>query len=314
MSTLHIRLFGQFAATWRDRSATVQEIRLPRSAQALLGYLLLHRQQLVPRDVLVEIFWHDSSPEQARSCLSTAVWRLRRRLKGSGQEGGYLLSTPEGEIGFNPASSHWLDVAVFEEVLTRLCAGEEEAITPALAQEAEEALALYTGDLLEGWYADWALRERERLRLLYVRGLQRLMRWYKGVGNLEASILCGQRILEKDLLREEIHRELMRLYAANGQRAQAVRQYQACRQALIRELEMEPMEETRRLYQAIRQEPVPAWTLPVSLLQQARLPDGAAQLDDLLQDLLQVQQQVLEANQRLEAVIRTIQALDRSVL
>ena len=309
MSLLHIRLFGQFAASWRDRSATVQEIHLPRSTQSLLVYLLLNRRQLVSREVLVDLFWGNSPPEQARSCLSTTIWRLRRSLQTPGGAGsGYLLSTPEGEVGFNPASEHWLDVAVFEGVLTRLCTQEEDAITPALAREAEAALALYTGDLLEGYYADWALRERERLRLLYIRGLRRLMGWYKEAGNLEASILCGQRILEKDLLREEIHRELMRLYAANGQRAQAVRQYQICRQALQRELEMEPMEETRRLYHAIRQGPVSVWTMA------GNRPAEPAQLDDLLQNLQQVQHQFQEANQRLEAVIQAIRALDPRVL
>ncbi len=309
MSLLHIRLFGQFAASWRDRSATVQEIHLPRSTQSLLVYLLLNRRQLVSREVLVDLFWGNSPPEQARSCLSTTIWRLRRSLQTPGGAGsGYLLSTPEGEVGFNPASEHWLDVAVFEGVLTRLCTQEEDEVTPALAREAEAALALYTGDLLEGYYADWALRERERLRLLYIRGLRRLMGWYKEAGNLEASILCGQRILEKDLLREEIHRELMRLYAANGQRAQAVRQYQICRQALQRELEMEPMEETRRLYHAIRQGPVSVWTMAGSR------PAEPAQLDDLLQNLQQVQHQFQEANQRLEAVIQAIRALDPRVL
>ncbi len=309
MSLLHIRLFGQFAASWRDRSATVQEVHLPRSTQSLLVYLLLNRRQLVPREVLAELFWGNSPPEQARSCLSTAIWRLRRSLQAPGGAGnGYLLSTPEGEVGFNPASEYWLDVAIFEEVLTRLCTQEDGEITPALAREAEAALALYTGDLLEGYYADWALRERERLRLLYIRGLRRLMRWYKETGNLEAGILCGQRILEKDLLREEIHRELMRLYAANGQRAQAVRQYQTCRQALLRELEMEPMEETRRLYHAIRQGPVSARTMA------NHRPAEPAQLDDLLQNLRQVQHQFQEANQRLEAVIQAIRALDPKVL
>ncbi len=309
MSLLHIRLFGQFAASWRDRSATVQEIHLPRSTQSLLVYLLLNRRQLVSREVLVDLFWGNSPPEQARSCLSTTIWRLRRSLQTPGGAGsGYLLSTPEGEVGFNPASEHWLDVAVFEGVLTRLCTQEEDEVTPALAREAEAALALYTGDLLEGYYADWALRERERLRLLYIRGLRRLMGWYKEAGNLEASILCGQRILEKDLLREEIHRELMWLYAANGQRAQAVRQYQICRQALQRELEMEPMEETRRLYHAIRQGPVSVRTMA------GNRPAEPAQLDDLLQNLQQVQHQFQEANQRLEAVIQAIRALDPRVL
>ena len=118
-------------------------------------------------------------------------------------------------------------------------------------QELEQALQLYTGELLEGFYDDWVLRERERLHLLYLNSLARLMCYYRHHQAYEQGLVCGQQILNHDPLREEIHREMMRLYLENGQRALAVRQYETCREALAAELGIPPMEETQALYAQI---------------------------------------------------------------
>ena len=61
------------------------------------------------------------------------------------------------------------------------------------------------------------------------------------------SLACGHKILDLDPLREEIHREMMRLYYRNGQRAQALRQYDTCSNILEQELGVPPMEETQML-------------------------------------------------------------------
>jgi DNA-binding SARP family transcriptional activator len=101
--------------------------------------------------------------------------------------------------------------------------------------------------LLEGFYEDWALRERERLRDLYLRSLAHLMYYYGRCQQFEQGIACGQQILRHDPLREEIHRHLMRLFATSGQRSLAVRQYETCCNILQLELAIPPMEETQLL-------------------------------------------------------------------
>jgi DNA-binding SARP family transcriptional activator len=74
------------------------------------------------------------------------------------------------------------------------------------------------------------------------------MRYYGYYGAYEKSLLCGRRILEEEPLWEEIHREMMRLYLETGQRSQAIRQFEVCKEALATHLSMEPMEETRALH------------------------------------------------------------------
>ena len=250
MSSLRICLFGGFQIAHHDDPTANSKIT--RGVKALLAYLLLFRHRIHPREVLAGLFWGDHSEDRARSCLSTAIWRLRGVLEPEGTpKGTYLVTTSTGEVGFNQESSHWLDVAEFEETLSP-CLRQPPRQTEAQDQcKLQGALELYTGDLLEGFYDDWALRERERFRSLYMNSLAHLMHCYKKHKEYEKSLACGQQILDHDPLREEIHREVMRLYQESGQRTMAIRQYRSCCQILEKELGVWPMEETRLLHKEI---------------------------------------------------------------
>ena len=144
-----------------------------------------------------------------------------------------------------------MDVAEFEETLSPYLRQPTQETAAQGPGKLRGALELYTGDLLEGFYDDWALRERERLRLLYMKSLYHLMRFYQEQRDYEKSVACGLQILSHDPLREEIHREVMRLYQESGQRAMAIRQYRVCSRILEKELGVSPMEETRLLHKEI---------------------------------------------------------------
>lgn len=253
MSDLRIFLFGNVQIIHAD-SQTI--VKMTRTTQALLGYLLLHRHRPHQRELLAGIFWGDHTDEQARSCLNTALWRFRQVLEPEGiPRGTYLLTTSTNEVSFNPASDHWLDVAIFEEGASQVLAEPIEAMEGTDVHTLEQILQLYRGELLEGFYDDWVLQERERMRRLYLNSLAHLLYYYKHQRNFERSLVCGQRILDQDSLREEIHREMIRLYLDSGQRALAVRQCQACKEILAAELGIPPMEETRVLYKQCIQSP-----------------------------------------------------------
>ncbi|NTU85973.1 MAG: response regulator receiver protein [Chloroflexales bacterium] len=246
---LHITLFGSMRIS---RGASERELPIARSGKALLAYLLLQRHRMVSRELLSELFWQTQTRSQARSCLSTTLWRLRDVLEPKGVERGtYVISTSSGELSFNWQSEHWLDIAAFQSRAERFLAQPPEALDSAGARQMTQSLGLYSSDLLEGIYDDWALRERERLRALHSACLARLMAYYRDQGAYEQSLEFGRQILYADPLREEIHRELMRLYVAAGQRAAAVRQYESCRAILAEELAIAPMEETQTLYRQI---------------------------------------------------------------
>jgi len=249
MGTLRICLFGGVRISHDGQPPTAH---VTRSVQSLLAYLALHRQRFHPREVLASVFWGEQSEERARSCLSTALWRLRGVLEPEGiPRGTYLVSTPMGEVGFNRGSNHWLDVAAFEKKVGTVLGKRVQEMEAGDAETLQDGLSLCTSELLEGFFDDWALRERERLRSLHLRGLAHLMRYKWDTGAYEESVACGKKILELDPLREEVHRAMMRLYVKSGQRALAIRHYQICCKVLEAELGIPPMEETQRLHRQI---------------------------------------------------------------
>jgi DNA-binding SARP family transcriptional activator len=222
-----------------------------RTVKGLLAYLVLFRR-VHAREVLLDLFWREYSENRARKCLNTLLWRLRKVLEPEGvPRGTYLLTTSMGKVGFNRQSDYCLDVADFENHTQKALTKPYAALTAAEARTLENALSIYTGDLLEGFYDDWILRERERLYSLELRGLAHLLKYYRHHKDYQKALACGQKILDLDPLREEIHREMMRLHAANRQRALAVRQYETCCRVLDDELSVGPMEETRMLHDQI---------------------------------------------------------------
>ena len=246
METLQITLFGHVSVIHPNVSAP---LKLPRSAQALLAYLLL-QQRLVPRDVLMDVFWVDHSPDRARSSLTTALWRLRQLLEPDDiQPGTYLITSNTGEVGFNWDSGYWLDTESFEQHIYPLLRKPVSDLDEDEVTEIEGILILYRGELLEGMYEDWALRERERFRSLHLNCLTRLMEFYAGRKNFQQSIACAHEILRQDPVREEIHRALKHLYQESGQRTLVMRQYVHCRYILDQEFSVCPREETQFLDQ-----------------------------------------------------------------
>jgi DNA-binding SARP family transcriptional activator len=244
MAALRIQLFG---AVQLSHSGRAQDTRLTHALQSLLAWLLLHRRTVHARETLAGLFWGDQSEARGRSCLSTALWRIRQVLEPEGvPRGTYLIAQPDA-VGFNCASDHWLDVAAFEDGVGRHLPVSTRADHTRDWSGAEDAVACYTGDLLDGFYDEWALRERERLRMLYLDCLGTLLRHYSDTGALERALRCGQQILALDPLREDTHREMIRLHMRSGHRALARQQYECCRAALVEELGVEPMAETRAL-------------------------------------------------------------------
>jgi DNA-binding SARP family transcriptional activator len=295
MGILQIGLFGGVRVTHNE---WINEVQLTRENQGLLAYLLLERDRLHSREVLADIFWGEHSQQKARGSLNTALWKLKKVLEPEGVPAGtYLRRTHPGEVGFNRESQYWLDVQVFEEGVNRLLIRPFQTVEERYLIDLKEVLELYKGDLLEGFYKDWALRERERFRALHIKSLIYLLQYYEFHQAYEKAITYGQQILRLEPLREEIHRELMRLYLQNAQRALAVRQYEICRSTLVKELGIAPMEDTKALYTQIVAGGEGSGSLTTFKEQN---------LDQALQQLREANQTIDLAKQQIQKVLQLI--------
>jgi tetratricopeptide (TPR) repeat protein len=157
-----------------------------------------------------------------------------------------------------------LDRARAQVDVAELEAGASEDTPRAL----EAVVDLYEGPLLHGFtldepaFDDWLRVERARVHDVALRAFERLAELLEAAGERERALGALQRLLRVDPAREDVHRRVMRLHAAAGRRAEGLRQYAACIEALKRELDVEPDEETRRLAAALRQEDAPAAPRP----------------------------------------------------
>jgi predicted ATPase/DNA-binding SARP family transcriptional activator len=225
-------------------------VELPsRPAQSLLAYLLLHHGVAHRRERLAGLLWPDTNESSARRNLRQALWQIRRAL---GAAADSVLQADDLTITVQLDDRHQLDVARLDRPL-------DGQLT---LEELIERASAYAGELLPGFYDDWLLLERERLQAHFERTMQRLLdalvedaRWPQVLEWAERWIALGH-------TPEPAYRAAMLAHAAQGDSARMAESYRRCVEALERDLGVEPSEQTRQLFERLRngQAPVPAPT------------------------------------------------------
>lgn len=246
MNILKVFLFGKFRV--EIDTNMVQKFE-PNKAKELLVYLLLNRDQPHAREQLAEVLWKEIGPEQSKSYLRKALWQLQQFLESCASQGMLLV---EGEwLQVNPQFNFWLDIETLEKTFKDTQGLRGKDLEEEQASSLQAVVNTYQGDLMEGWYQDWCLYERERLRYMYLALLDKLMDFCEARADYENGLLIGERILKYDRARERTHRRLMRLHSLAGDRTAALRQYHKCVVALKEELDVNPADRTRLLYEMI---------------------------------------------------------------
>jgi DNA-binding SARP family transcriptional activator/tetratricopeptide (TPR) repeat protein len=215
-------------------------LSFPKKTQALIAYLALV-QKPVSRTELATLLWGETGRTQAQQSLRQTLSVLRQGLGRAGT----VLAADTQSVSLDRAELQ-VDVTAFEALLDK---GDARSVA--------QASALYHGDFLAGFdldeapFEEWLLAQRERLREMAVNALTQLLAQQSRAGALDDAVLSASRLLALDALHEPAHRELMRLYVAQGRRPAALRQYQTCVGVLRRELGVEPAAETQQTYAEI---------------------------------------------------------------
>jgi len=262
MARLSLSLLGPFQATLDGVPIAGFEAN---KVRALLAYLAVEAHQRAgehPRQALATLLWPDKPERAALANLRNALANLRSAIGDREAMPPYLRITRE-TIQFNEASDHWLDVAAFRTSIETTPAETTTVETAGAGrpthQRLQEAVALYRGDFLEGFFVrdspqfeDWVLLLREKLHWQALDALDALAAYHELQGAYEAAITCARRQVTLEPWQERAHRRWMRALALSGHRGTALAQYEACRQVLADELGVEPEAETVTLYEQIR--------------------------------------------------------------
>lgn len=215
-------------------------LRVTRRKSRALIYLLGAHPRPLSRDQAIGWLWPDLGRPAAQQTLRTTLHALRKTL-------GPALMAQDDSLALAPDVD--VDVRLFESALAR---------SDSSHQPSASTLSLYRGDFLDGFtlpdapaFDDWVSAERERYRRLAIRGLTALSRLHEEAGDLSSAQDALDRALALDAFQEDLQRSALRLHYLSGDRAGAIRRYEALRKLLDEEMGVPPMAETRALYDAI---------------------------------------------------------------
>jgi DNA-binding SARP family transcriptional activator/ABC-type transport system substrate-binding protein len=221
-----------------------------RKRRALLALLLLHVNEVVSSDRLIEELWGEEPPQAAATALHGHVSRLRKLLAGEGSSKQLLVTRPPGYmLHLEPEE---LDLARFERLRDEGRAARSKGDLEAASTALQAALSLWRGpalgDLAYERFAQTEVNRLEELRLATIEE------------RIDADLALGRHgdlISELELLvsehpfREGFRAQLMLALYRSGRQAEALQVYQQARAALVGELGIEPGQPLRELQQAI---------------------------------------------------------------
>ncbi|HEV7745450.1 MAG TPA: BTAD domain-containing putative transcriptional regulator [Pyrinomonadaceae bacterium] len=269
MSVLRFQLFGKFLVKRDDQKISGLEVC---KEQELLSYLLLHRNRPHPRESLASLLWANTTTERSKKYLRQALWHVVSALQEYNASSPALLQVEHDWVQLNLHDGVWADVAVFDRAFAAVQGIAGRQLDSPKVDLLEEAVKAYNGELLEGWYQDWCLFERERLQNAYLTLLDKLMDHAVAHGDYEAGQGYGATILSYDRASERTYRRLMRLQYHGGDRTGALRQYQRCVTALSEELSVKPERRTQQLYEEIKADTLVGRNIPSDI----ELPENSA--------------------------------------
>lgn len=218
-----------------------------------LAALALRPRDGVGRDELLSLVWPSSETALASQSLNTLVHSVNRTL-------GDALARPrpvvrrDGRYRLDLDAGVTVDVHAFDAAAERGDQLGRSGDRSGAIASYDRAVGLYEGDLVIAFDVRQVL-ERERLRARYLSIQARLADHHFEIRDYAVALLHALDLLDHDPCREDAHRMAMRCYVRIGQRAQALRQFQLCREVLALEFEASPEPDTEALYELIRVEP-----------------------------------------------------------
>jgi DNA-binding SARP family transcriptional activator/Tol biopolymer transport system component len=239
MPTIEFRALGTLELRGPDGRELYSLLAQPKQI-ALLAYLSIAKPRgFHHRDTLLGLFWPNVDQDHARTSLRRSLYILRRAL---GEDAIVSRGDEEVAVDFEHLSC---DVVAFDDKMR--------------ANLLDEALELYRGDLLAGFYIDeapeferWLQSERSRLRSSAARAAYLLSDRLDATGEVGAAFDMARRSFELADADESGFRKLIELQSRTGDRTGAIRAYEIFAQRLTKEFQTEPSAETRALVERIR--------------------------------------------------------------
>jgi DNA-binding SARP family transcriptional activator len=209
---IELSLLDGFAVYRVPATEGRQQLSPPASGRRVLAYLAIHGPST--RREIARRLWADLAEYRAHSRLRVAVWWLNRDAGLVDACGDVLALSPAVHLDLDDL--HARLIRALDE--TREPRDEDLATGPLLDVE-----------LLPGWNEDWVTGERDRLRQLRLRALERISGLLLARGRYAAALAAALEVTRADPLRESAHRVVIVAHLAEDNVAEALRHYELFR-------------------------------------------------------------------------------------
>ncbi len=209
---------------------------VPEGSKRLLAYVALHGGR-ADRRRAAGTLWPDGADDRAAGNLRSALWRL----KCAGIE---VLSADKLMLTIRAGTV--TDVTALCEWAGRVIAGNATGPDLRVTHFDPEAV-----DILPGWYDDWVICERERIRQRLLHGMESLSRELVRVGRIAEAVEAAIDAVWFEPLRESAQEALIRAHLAEGNQVEALRAYDSFDRLIRRELGVAPSSPLTALVRAL---------------------------------------------------------------
>lgn len=247
---LRVYLSGQVALEHGGRA--VDPRAFPgQQGRMLFCFLTLRRGMPVARSTLVDALWDDSPPRAWETALSALASKLRGVLSSAGLDGVEVLRAAAGCYELHLPPGTWVDQEVALDSIHTAEAALRRGDHAAAYGPSAVAQHIARRPFLPGATARWVDPRREKMQNVLVRALECRAEVYVWNREPTLAVEVSNEAIALMPFRESAYRALMVSHEAAGNRGEALRAYERCRELLRDELGVAPSDETRRVRDAI---------------------------------------------------------------
>ena len=253
---MKLKVFLAGRVAFESDGVVIDEERFPgRQGRLLFAYLVAELGRPVPRDELEDALWGEAPPATSHKALSVLASKLRGLLADGGIDGGKALTSAFGSYRLILPEGTWIDIVAAGVALhaadAALAAGDFDQAKALGIQ----AASLARPSFLPGEDGAWVDGKRRELADILRRALSCLAEASIRSGDAAEAASWAEEMIALEPYRDTGYRQLMAAHAAAGNRAEALRVYERCRQLLARELGAYPSPETESVYRQLLEAP-----------------------------------------------------------
>jgi LuxR family transcriptional regulator, maltose regulon positive regulatory protein len=219
-----------------------------RRARDIFCHIATSRHRRVDKDVLIDLFWPDEDFEAVEKNFHPTISHIRKALNSRQSFKQNFLVFRDGAYQLNPELAYSIDTEEFDAFITAAENAKREKNTREFRRNLEAAHSLYRGEFVAGVYENWSEERRHYYQEQFSRVLSALAKLALSEKSWSGALRFANEALKEDPYREDMHRLVMKVFAAQSKPAAVKEHFENMQTLLRQELGVDPAPETRRVF------------------------------------------------------------------